>query len=342
MSQKKYSGLILLCFAILFVLNACKKEFDTTAPGQEITVVYGLLDKNDTRHYIRIQKAFLDKNKNAYEMAKESDSIYYGNQLVVKLTDLNTNAFFTLSRANGDTLGMSKDSGIFSNSPNVLYAFNGTLIKDHAYRLSVENTSTGNIATSTINIVNEPKLIYPFNNLTNFSMIDTTAFSIRFNSGKYGRVYDLNIRFNYSEWDISTPTIISYKSVSYIAARGLKSVNLNGSELMETSIQRSDFFRQLKILIPFDPTKQRKASVINSLQFMLYAGGDELYKYVQVKNAQGGLTSSSILPVYTNVENGLGLFSSRTMVEAKNISFNGDTHDSIRVGYYTKDLNFVP
>ena len=337
---KKYSFLV-LSVLLIFVLNACKKELDTTVQGQEYTVVYALLDKNDARHYIRIQKAFLDKNKNAYDMAKESDSIYYSNILDVTLTDLANNNIIHLSRAYGDTAGVSKDSGIFSNSPNILYGFNDALNKDHAYLLTVKNKQSGNIATSQINIVNEPKFVYPLGNST-IAMDDTTRLKIRWNTGKYGRTYDLVIRFNYEEWDISNPSVRVNKSISYVAFQGATSASLNGNEALEGSIQRTDLYRQMKILIPADPTKQRKINTVNTLQFRLFAGGEEFYKYVQVKNAQNGLTSGNALPVYSNVINGLGMFSSRTMVENKNIVLNAASADSVVHGSFTKDLNFIP
>jgi Domain of unknown function (DUF4249) len=337
---KKYSFLVVIML-LIFVLNACKKELDTTVQGQEYTIVYALLDKNDARHYIRIEKAFLDKNKNAYDMAKESDSIYYSNILEVTLTDLANNNIIHLNRANGDTAGVSKDAGLFSNTPNILYGFNDALNKDHAYLLTVKNKESGNIATSQINIVNEPKFVYPLGNST-IAMDDTTRLKIRWNTGKYGRTYDLVIRFNYEEWDISNPSVKIMKSISYVAFQGATSSGLNGNEALEGSIQRTDLYRQMQILIPADPTKQRKINLLNSLQFRLFAGGEEFYKYVQVKNAQSGITAGNALPVYSNVINGLGMFSSRTMVEIKNIVLNAASADSVVHGSYTKDLNFVP
>lgn len=337
---KKYSSFLLLVI-IIFIVNSCKKELDTTVQGQEYTVVYALLDKDDARHYIRIQKAFLDKNKNAYDMAKESDSIYYTNILDVTLTDLANNNIIRLSRANGDTAGVSKDSGLFSNSPNILYAFNDVLNKDHAYLLTVKNKQSGNIATSQINIVNQPKLVYPISNTT-ITMVDTTRLKLRWNTGRYGRTYDVVVKFNYQEWDIATPAVRVNKSISYVAIQGATSAGLSGNEAMEGSIQRTDLYRQMKILIPVDPTKQRKTNGINTIEFRLYAGGEEFYKYVQVKNAQNGLTSGNSLPVYSNIINGLGMFSSRTMVDVKNIALNIASSDSVLYGSLTKDLNFVP
>ncbi|MCC7244082.1 MAG: hypothetical protein IT269_00265, partial [Saprospiraceae bacterium] len=56
----------LLFLPLLALLVAsCSNDFDVAAPWKEIPVVYGLLSPQDTAHYIRIEKAFLDASEGA-------------------------------------------------------------------------------------------------------------------------------------------------------------------------------------------------------------------------------------------------------------------------------------
>ena len=75
----------------LLSLSSCSENFDVAAPYKSITVIYGLMDQGDTAHYIRIEKAFLDQNKSAVDMAKNPDSIYFSN-LDVRIDVLNNNS----------------------------------------------------------------------------------------------------------------------------------------------------------------------------------------------------------------------------------------------------------
>src|SRR5258708_36319295 len=77
-------------FAFLFIilsLAGCKQDFDVTSSYKEVPVVYGLLNQLENTHYVRIQKGYLIKG-NAYVAAGVADSIYYNDNLVVKLTPL--------------------------------------------------------------------------------------------------------------------------------------------------------------------------------------------------------------------------------------------------------------
>lgn len=87
---------------------------------------------------------------------------------------------------------------------------------------------------------------------------------------------------------------------------------------------------------------ERTIDPSNTLEFVIYVAGDEYDKYIQIKNAQGGITSVNFLPTYTNINNGLGLLSSRTFVKADRIRINQISRDSLSYGIYTKDLNFTP
>lgn len=61
--------LLLLPFGLF--LSACANDFDVTAPWKEIPVVYGILSPQDSAHYIRVEKAFVDPEKSALEIARD-------------------------------------------------------------------------------------------------------------------------------------------------------------------------------------------------------------------------------------------------------------------------------
>ena len=82
--MKKY---FLVGVSALLALTGCEEDFDVAAPYKDITVVYGIMDKLDTVHYIRVQKAFLDERKSAIDMAKEADSSFY-KDITVKMQEV--------------------------------------------------------------------------------------------------------------------------------------------------------------------------------------------------------------------------------------------------------------
>src|ERR1700753_263242 len=67
----------------LFALASCSDKFNVAAPYKNITVIYAYLDCQDTAHYVRIQKAFLDQSKSALTMSQSPDSSFYANINVV-------------------------------------------------------------------------------------------------------------------------------------------------------------------------------------------------------------------------------------------------------------------
>ena len=74
--MKKTSVFLLLGFVISLLIASCDNTLDILDDYKETPIVYGLLNKNDTVNYIRLQKGFLGAG-NALLMAQYSDSIYY-------------------------------------------------------------------------------------------------------------------------------------------------------------------------------------------------------------------------------------------------------------------------
>src|SRR3990172_3741195 len=116
-----------LKFAALLLpllIQTCTTELELAADWKEITIVYGLLNYADTAHYVKINKAFLDKERSAFAVAKIGDSLFHNKTLDVKIEEYLNESLqntYTLTKIDGNDDGLIKDpNGIFASSPNYL------------------------------------------------------------------------------------------------------------------------------------------------------------------------------------------------------------------------------
>ena len=109
---------LLVC--CLFTLFSCSNEFELNAPAKEIPIVYGLLSRSDDVHYIRIEKAFIDENTSALELAQDPNALYFENVQVELVHESNGDAFL-MERVDASQLGLEREDGIFATTPNILY-----------------------------------------------------------------------------------------------------------------------------------------------------------------------------------------------------------------------------
>jgi hypothetical protein len=109
--------------------------------------------------------------------------------------------------------------------------------------------------------------------------------------------------------------------------------NLN----IQYAIKGRAFYEFLKSNLTEDPKINR---FLKFATIEIASGGVELKDYINIVQANLGITSSGEIPSYTNVVNGIGLFSSRTSVKRDNVAFTNMTRDSVVNGIITKSLNF--
>ena len=82
------------------------------------------MSKSESANYFRIEKAFLDNDISALDIAQIADSLYYDDdEITVQLVSLDANnpATYTLFRVDGNEEGFPRESGIFVDAPNYLY-----------------------------------------------------------------------------------------------------------------------------------------------------------------------------------------------------------------------------
>lgn len=351
------TALFLATVAVLG-LQSCSEDFTVSAPYRQITVVAGILDMDDTAHYIRIQKAFMDENKSAITMSKEPDSSFYSNLKVtlVEFDSAQTKALdsVVLYRVDVNNEGYRKLEPIsdqqFFTSPNYAYKFRDNEWKSGSahqlsprrwYRLFITNNNTSSVDTSGyVGVVNTDSTrtfdgfyMYDFQ-LKDYqiSFSRTTPSSIYKLKGfmpRNGRQVEGYIKFIYVNKNIATNT--KTRDTVVFAFDSETDVTKAGSTF-ELSTQNNNFYGFLASAIP--PAPENVERYFDSCEVYTYAASPEIYYYTIINQGQtGGLTGDNIQPNYTNFSgsNVIGVLGSRGKRVYRNAAIEKVTLDSMMI-----------
>lgn len=323
--------------AISILINyACSNEFDLIEDWQDIPVVYGLLSPADTAHYIRVEKAFIDPSTSALDIAQIPDSLYY-EDISVEIEKVATEERFTLTRVDGNQEGYVRESGIFADAPNYLYKVKlndaDELEGGATYRLIVNRGDDLPEVTAETIIVGDMTIATPVTTVK-FENGRTTNF--RWNVGDDVLFFDLTLRLNYLENTEADPNVFVDKTIEWPIARNILKDDI-GAFGEYKNADGEDFFRFIANELRDAPDRIRDFKTID----MVVTGGDQnLFDYVNIGQANTGITSSQEIPSFTNLSEGIGLFGSTNRVEKIGLTLTTETEDSLRFGIHTKDLNF--
>jgi hypothetical protein len=309
----------------------CSTELDILDEWKETTVVYCLLDQTQPVQYIRIQKAFLGPD-NALSMAQQFDSSNYVQQISIKVEGVNAagNVMQTFST---EDLTMTiqpdtfpKEYGTFAG-PVILYAFNTpmndptkALNSNYDYRIRVTNNSTGNVVTSstgliesstnnTFNIVASSGIPNPATANSAISFVPTitqTEFELRWNAAPSARIYQPSMRFYYTEYYVNGDSAFKATPEWTLASLEPAQSALLGQQSLK--FEKLSFYRFVAQSIAADPNVVRRRAVF--VEVNIYAGNDVLQNYININGASNSIAQDR--PVYTNIENGYGIFAARS------------------------------
>ena len=285
-----------LLLSSLFI--SCDKDFDINDEYKDITIVYGLLNPNDSLSYIRIEKAFLTDG-DIYQAAQIPDSNLYPNKLEVKLYDDNGNKVVTF-----DTITIyNKDEGIFyAPVMQVYYAKTKLLLNDESvYTLKINNPKTGVEQTAKTKLINGQsiKIGYP-----NYKIDFTKNKDIEFTSKKDIRLYQVNIRFHYEEIDINTnDTSILY--VDWLQG-AINSQYLTGGEELESPYVGQGFYDNLENNLSGNDIIRH----VRQVEIILSVADDIFNTYMDINKPSASLVVDR--PAFSNIDNGYGIFASRS------------------------------
>ncbi len=316
--------IVLLFATIATLFSACSTEFDVTAPYKEIPVVFGILNKDEAVQYIKINKAYLNDEGSAIIAGSVPDSNIYPYPIEAKLyasytpiTDANIKYIDSVVL---DTVHLNKEAGSF-NANNIFYKTPAgfkvkyTIINRDTtwanYQIIVRRKSDGKlIAKSRTPIVadflfsgtqNEVKL---YNRFTKIYLNHTFSWNGAIN----GKMYTTFLRFKFREVDDLAGTS-EEKYVDMPMFENIKTSNSIGTSKISYTLSGEVFFTFLQAKLDPLTSPSARREYIAPLELYFNVAGEELTKYIEINNGSGGL--NDIRPEYSNVEGGLGIFSSR-------------------------------
>lgn len=334
--------------ALMGIWSSCNDKLEIAAPYKNITLVYGLLNMDDTAHYVRIQKAFMDENKTALSMAKEADSNFYRSlEVSVKEISPAGTVLYTnfLERVDLKNEGFPKDTGVFFNTPSYAYKFKYTLNPANSYRILIRNKETGNVDSATTPVINSDLTLSYFGVrqwVNPLMRINFARFSNPNTTGRSG--YDLSIPPNaYLAQLVIRFHWLDTNTVTHAATRhsadfspGMLAVTPGQAVFL--AIVNNSIYDFLGDVI--GPASADQIRWMDSCDMFLYVAGEEYERYNRLNQNSGGLTTNEIRPVYTNVrgKDVMGLLSTRAYKSRLRIAIDEPTRDSIQINVHTKDL----
>lgn len=351
---------------LLLALTSCSNKVDVIGVWKDIPVVYGILGRLDTAHYIRIERAYLPPNKSALDVAKNIDSLYFDpNELDVQLVML---------RPNGDTLpwrypitrvdlrdeGFSREQGIFQHEP--AYAYKTKHWTNSDILLKLYHRKTGNTFYAQTETVRSDQSLILLN--PTYSRNPSRPFAWRGvnPSGDeiykdvvvdvlrgFASVYDYKFRFHYDEYQVNAQgveipgtrkdTSIEWRAVSdFIPVTGTQN---------KRTIKGEAFYRFLgKNLSDVTGTNLRRCA--GALEVYVVGAAASAKNYILARKANEGFVGG-LYPAdpYSNIVGGVGFFATSDILERKNRSadprlmdMSPASYEHLSKGKFTNKLGF--
>ena len=302
--------------ASLAVHTGCSSELDANAPYKRITVVYSLLNKNDSIHWVKINKAFLGEG-DAFVYAQIPDSTEYTEEQLpasarrIEKIDASGNVVATLAL---DTAYVPRENGTFHGPMHKMYKFTGDmpggrLDPEARYRLAI--APQGETVTAETPITQDLEVRQTLSDpgvaVSLYLGNGYQPYTLRWYTSHNARRYQAYYRFHYDEvrngqtetkyFDNQIGTLVSDNQTG-----GEESLNLNGEtfyQAVANNVRHSDPATEAQV-------EQR---IFRGLEFYFWVAAPELHTYLQLASPISGIVEER--PDYSNITGGYGLMSSR-------------------------------
>lgn len=343
-----------IVFIPLFILVAllyqrCSTDVELNEIGAGTPVIYGLLDQNETYHFIRINKTFVGQG-NALDFALVRDSSEYDPSLVDAKIEEYVNGTLTRSWTLMDTVLQNRpaDGEFYSPEYTAYYFVEPSLNQAATYKLVADIGTENNKKTVTAETglvddfnIQSPVVNYPPGtpqlNINFYGGGIYKSIVVKYTSSAGAKRYNLSLALNYDEVNgsVVTPRVIEWN------LGDKKTSGVEGNEQIETSVSGEGFYTYIASKIASDPVLNDPGitkRIFRGIDFIVAAASEDLNTYMELNEPVTGIVQER--PAFTNVNNGIGLFSARysKTVEAKWLNY--ESLKQLNNGIYTSPYLF--
>ncbi|MCX6268493.1 MAG: hypothetical protein NTW16_14250 [Bacteroidetes bacterium] len=326
----RFMPIILLLLPILF---SCNKTLTVNAPWEDVTVVYCLLDQNEDTTFIKITKAYLGEG-DALQFAAIPDSSNYPDKLEVRLDEFSNGTLIQSYPCDTVTIrNKEKGDSIFYYPDQLMYYTNkAKLNENYTYKLYIKNKKSGKEITSQTELLHNFEVIRP---QAIASFPPGKSFEIKWDPSKNGKRYQLLIRFFYQEALKTNTDSLYIKWVDWVVFNNVQPVDVSSTQAFDLFFPGDAFYSVVGASIPKDSLVTR---VAYRCSYIFTVAATELNTYMEVTEPSMGLVQER--PAFTNIVNGIGLFSARFTKSVDSLVISPITKNELKVNVNTKDLGF--
>jgi len=309
--------IFLLTISFLAGMLACSTDLEVNAPYKEKKVVYCLLNPRNPYQVARISKGFLNKDRSALDIAKNSrDSILYDtNDILVELIEFFPKIAVAEKKwkMSPFTINTKETNGDFYAPDQLLYRtaniqLDTIQLADVQYKLRVTNKKTNQISEGQTELVGRNfGLFQPqFDDLSAL-LPRPVLFTTRFPTPiKFKRPENTSLTQCIFKWTIQVTKSNNDRTLEIwqLNSPGKMGDGENGL-IITGAIGAGQFWRFLKEEIETRGNTDVVHRKFISGELLLTAASSEYKKYRDVNSNYNPVSQST--PIYTNVTNGLGV-----------------------------------
>ena len=342
----------LLLLITLASVVSCDNDLDIIAEWEDISVVYGVLNAQDSVHYVKLNKAFLGQG-DVMSMAQEFDSLYYDQEEVglrlIEYRRIGGQYIETISIEMEPTDEFVKPDGIFSSPDQIIYKSDASLNNERYYSAQVYDKNVDTVIASNlipIDLLSPLQIIKP-NPASALNLVPNGNYpiTVEWSPLEGADLYELKIRFHYVEQQIANLSDTVHKYIDWNFPYRLPTSSITSESI---SLDADQFLNFLAVNIDENPNVYRQvkgmqitqASLSHAcLDITLMAAGQNLSTYILLNQNSNSIVVDR--PEYSNIDNGIGILSSRSFNVLEGIKINNFSNDEIAKNDITKHLNFA-
>jgi len=319
---------LFILIALLLSTIRCTVEVDLYATGESIPVVYCLLNPSNDIQYVRIGRSFR-AGGDAGIHPPAADSTVWNIPLQVYIEEYTGDIKSGTYHFEPDE-SIKKDSGFFSVENLQAYSSAFRAAPGKSYQLYVYFPDLKKMVSGRITVHGKPDIVDPLPlSIRKINFEPGQPYTIRWYPGMDAGVYELIFRVHYRD---SSAFTNEFNSADY-SSGGI--FNQHYDQLQEYGMGGPAFLVAMAENVPVIPGMVRK---VVSVEFIMIAGGTDL-GFLYRSGTETG-TNFTNLSLYSNLINGIGIFSSRSEFSVPNLALSEVTVDLLAHAEITRALGF--